>query len=145
MNTPRKAVVVSASLAIIAAQAMVTAAKKSDGILNIQAKSGEKSDLRQRIDAVVAQRDTKVEISSFIMLLASKLTEGKGEGDISLAQKYFPKEYLVAAAAGDDFSGSSGVTTPPNVTYPGVGCHSACYSNCHSACHGACHGSRGWR
>jgi hypothetical protein len=141
MNIKTGSVIVSASLAMIATHAMITAARSNDpSLASFSQAKGEKSDLRKRIDTVVAQRDAKMEISSAMMLLATRF----GENEVSIAQKYFPHEFLVAQAVkqGDDFTlnGNANVTDP-SVIYPGVSCHSAC----HNACHSACHGSRGWR
>jgi hypothetical protein len=141
MNIKSGSVIVSASLAMIATHAMIATARNNDtGLVSFSQSKGEKSDLRKRIDAVVSQRDAKMEISSAMMLLATKF----GENETSIAQKYFPHEFLVAQQRkqGDDFTlnGDANVTDP-SVIYPGVSCHGAC----HNACHSACHGSRGWR
>lgn len=139
MTVNRTSIIVSASLAMIATHAMITVAKEKDGIISVAKTTGEKSDLRKRIDTVVAQRDTKMEISSAMMLLATRF----GENEVSIAQKYFPQEFLVAQSrkSGDDFSVGGTFANPNDPFYPGVNCHSAC----HTACHSACHGSRGWR
>ncbi len=133
-NTATK--VVSVSMALIAAQAMVTAFKDTDRTFAYARSSKLDADTQKKVDFVVAQEMTRREISGAMELIASRF----GDDERTIAQKYFPDGAIQLAQAvkkSDDFSLDSGVVKPEDF----VGCYGNCYSNCHDACHG----SRGWR
>jgi hypothetical protein len=125
-------VVVSASMALVATQALAYVAQNSEGVVEVEKVSVD-PELEARIEAAVAKQNVKQAVSASFSVLASRL----GTGNTSLSAKYFPNaEGMVAQASSDDFVGGAGCYS---------NCHAACHSACHSACHGACHGSRGWR
>lgn len=122
--TAKKGIIVSASMAIVATQAMgyFAGAKKDSKAIAASASANEQ--LRNAVKSAVAKRDVRMAINSMFDALASSFADANGD---SLAQKYFPDGNVKLAQTYDFTNGIS------------------CYSNCHSACHSACHGSRGWR
>ena len=126
-------IVVSASMALVATQAMASVGKDSAAVINLVTPHLDPA-LQARIDAAVAKKDVKQAISSAFSILSTKF----GENNESLTRKYFSEDNILVAGlapGADDFSVGGTVNVPKVV----------CYSNCHSACHSACHGSRGWR
>jgi hypothetical protein len=124
VNT-KSGIIVSASMAIVATQAMAYFAGAGKDSRAVEASHSDNEHLRNAVKAAVAKRDVRMAINSAFDALASSF--GDADGD-SLAKKYFP-DGNVRLAQTNDFT--NGVAN--------------CYSNCHSACHDACHGSRGWR
>lgn len=126
-------VVVSASMAIVATQALAYVAENSDEIIEIERASIDE-DLEARIAAAAAKQNVRQAVSSSFSILATKL----GKDNTSLSAKYFPNAQgqVAQLVQSDDFTDGSGCYS---------NCHAVCYSNCYSNCHGACHGSRGWR
>lgn len=122
--TAKKGIIVSASMAIVATQAMAYFAGAKKDSKAIEASTSANEQLRNAVKAAVAKRDVRMAINSMFDALASSF--GDADGD-SLAKKYFPDGNAKIAQMYDFTNGIS------------------CYSNCHSACHAACHGSRGWR
>lgn len=132
----KKKIVVSASMAILAVQAMNVVAKHSDGVVSIpEAKVPD--DLAAKIDSAVSKKNVKEAVSASFALLASKF----GSEKVSIGEKYFPGAFdqvqLAASTENSrDFS-TNGCYSAPSIT--------TCHAACHSACHSACHGSRSWR
>lgn len=136
VNKKTATTVVSVSMALIATQAMVVAARESKTMFSY-VNANPDGELRKRLDGMLATGAPKLEINRAMALLAMKF----GENEKSIAQKYFPDGQVRLAAAGlkssDDFSTMEGGVSPIDF--------SGCYNNCYSNCHTACHGSRGWR
>jgi type II secretory pathway pseudopilin PulG len=126
VNT-KSGIIVSASMAIVATQAMAYFASAGKDSKAIEAANSENEQLRAAVKAAVAKRDVRMAINSAFDALSSSFGDANGD---SLAKKYFPDGNVRLAQTSDFTSGRA---------------DAYCYSNCHSACHDACHGSRGWR
>lgn len=123
--TTKAGVIVSASMAIVATQAMAHVADAGKEAKSIEAAISANEQLRSAVKVAVAKRDVRMAISSAFDALASSFGDSEGS---TLAEKYFPDGKVQLAQRHDFTNGFS-----------------SCYSNCHGACHIACHGSRGWR
>jgi len=131
------ATVVSASMAIVATQAMAYVAQNSQVPLLLEQGHEVDAELKERIEVAVGKRDVRLAVSEAFSVLASKFGDESG----SLTAKYFPKDELPRFAQTQDFTLDGGSCYSNCYS----NCHNACHSACHSACHYACHGSRGWR
>lgn len=122
--TPKTKIVVSASMAIVATQAMAYFAGASKDSMAVEISDSDNEQLRSAVKTAVAKRDVRIAIQSMFDALARSFGDPNGD---SLAQKYYPHNTEYAQKS--DFTNGM----------------SSCYSNCYYNCHYACHDSRGWR
>jgi len=127
--TPKTKIIVSASMAIVATQAMAYFAGVGKDSRAVEVSTSDNEQLRSAVKAAVAKRDVRMAIQSMFDALARSFGDPNGD---SLAQKYFPHRNIEYAQKADF---TNGVST----------CYGNCYTNCHSNCYAACHDSRGWR
>lgn len=133
--------VVSASMAIVATQAMAHVGRDVDVIRDVPGATVD-PETRGRIAAALGKKDVRDAISeAFPVIMRSFGRDGESiVGRIQLAQN-------------QDHTSRPGAWTNPNTGTPAgqvdrggsSGAITFCHSACHSACHNACHGSRGWR
>lgn len=124
--------VVSASMAIVATQAMAHVARDAQGALEVDLSVQAHPDTEAAIDAALKQRDVReASRDAFDAIIRAYGRDGR-----TLADRFKLAQY-------NDSSG--GLIGDPAAGGSASQCYAACHSNCHSNCHYACHGSRGWR
>lgn len=131
MKTVAEMVGVSASMALVATNAMA-AMEKDQAVVDLDRDFDISEELALRIDEAVAKKSVRDAVSSVF----GELTRSFAEDGKLLSDRYVLDGVRMAAEIGGDSTGTGA-------------CYANCYSNCHGACyhncHGACHGARGWR
>ena len=130
MSKTKLGFVVSASMMIIASQAMAHAGKDVPSVIEFPSISVD-SELQARVNSALEKRDVRLAIGEVLPVLMNSYGRDGGSIVQRVAQN--------TQAEGGNYDHTY---TSPDLVNPNSGEVSV---TCHSACHSACHGSRGWR
>lgn len=126
MNKMAIGFAVSASMLIVATQAMAHVGADSSRIIDLGSQSLDES-LSGRIKAALAKPDVREALRDAYPSIISSY----GRDGVSLVERVRVAQQAVGQDA--DFTSVGGGFSDPNA------------GACHATCHSACHGSRGWR
>lgn len=122
--------VVSASMMIIASQAMAHAGKDVSGVIELPSMTVD-ADTRALVRSALEKRDVRLAVGE----VASIIVNSYGRDGDSIVNRVRVAQNVPGE---QDHTFSTDDLTDPNHGYDQ-------FVACHSACHSACHGSRGWR
>lgn len=127
MNNKAIGFAVSASMLIVATQAMAHVGTDSSRIIDLGSQSLDES-LSSRIKAAMAKPDVREALREAYPSIISSY----GRDGVSLVERVRVAQ-TQANGVDKDFTTIGGGFVDPNA------------GACHQSCHSACHGSRGWR